>query len=702
MKQYYVGLYILISVIIIYLFSTLLVHYNKNIENFKQISDYQTDGTFLKSLEGKDMKPKIRLLNVSSPILPQLEGTYQGQNDLKDTYWKIDKNGQLISAYGLYGTISVVSPQKVQDDFVYLNFKNKAGKIYEARYNGSQYIMIIKSKVFMLELIDDPAVLPLEISNISSYIGNIKGSDYTQYSISKEGFIINTRTNIPIAQLTYSSNGPPYQNEDNTYTFAFKYIDASLQEKFGKDVKNALLSKSELNVYGTDNELLATYTKVLAQEPVKPVPVPTKEFGFSELNAPILEGCTQTALGETSYYDKICINAPYYIINYDQLLCLSVGSDGKTIVLEPIEANNPKQVWTPRQYRLEDRYNNYDHPWCIADLEAEEDNRYVKYKELKNRGKWMRPETIYPRNPPKNKVIQSKIDYRVKDGNADFLLENSTSRSFVKGQFNEKTTLLELGLIPANIQTKKREGYEFNTPVYENISPTCLYKCNASKAERDNILEEDPYATNQKNRNCPYNPYGAGCIDTYDPPCNSWNRDCWWQPWYYERPRHVRFWWWGWHEIQVGTVRTLGGHNYVCGGWYCTNDPAPYCTKYACGDTRTQQFNGTYQQLQCNDKYDNYGEMTRFRFEGNVLEVVTRVQDKYNSLAVKNNQYVESNDRECFITYSDINTDPITNKRTWYFIPVAEIDRILPKLKELKRNIPLEKLINDNVKKLDS
>ena len=147
-----------------------------------------------------------------------------------------------------------------------------------------------------------------------------------------------------------------------------------------------------------------------------------------------------------------------------------------------------------------------------------------------------------------------------------------------------------------------------------------------------------------------------------------------------------------------GSERTYGGQRYVCGGYYCADDPPPYCANYKCADTRTQQFNGKYQPIVCNDKYENYDKMARFRFEGNLLEVVTRVADKYNSLAVQNRQYIEANDKECLITYSDAKTDAIRVKRTWYFIPASEIDRILPKLKERKSNVELEKQIDINVK----
>lgn len=696
MKTYYIGLYVLISVAIIYWFSTFLIE-GHSIEPFQEISDYQSDSTFLKALEGKDMKPKTRTLNFKSPILPQLEGTYMGMGEMKDTYWKIDKNGNITSVYGSYGTITVSSPQKVQDGFVYLNFKDKTGKNATARSNGSQYLMELGSAPFILQLIDDPTIAPMELSNVGPYIGTLKGGDNVSYTISKEGILSIIGTNQPMGQLSYASSGPPYQDTDGTYTFKMEYIDSGLQQKWGADSKKAVLSRTELRIYDADDKLLITYTKVLSSAPAPAAaPAPTQEFGFQEVNAPILDGCKASPMGETNYYDRICINKPYYIINYEQLLCLTVGPDGKTLMMKPVDKNNSKQIWIPRQYRIEDRYNYYDHPWCQADLEAEEEARSIKYSELKGRGKWMRPETIYPRNPPRNKILQSKIDYRINDNNGDFLLESSTSRSFVKGQFNPKSTLLDLSLIPATIRSQKRKGFDYSAPIYENISPSCLYECNASRQERDRILESDSYALDQERRNCA----GDRCAQYIDPPCQKWDRNCYWEPWYYERDIYISLPFG--IQIPVGTRRTYGGQRWACGSYYCANDPPAYCNKYKCADTRTQQFTGKYPPIECNDKYDNYDQMTRFRFERNLLEVVTRVEDKYNSLAVKNRQFVEANNQECLITYSEANTDPMRQKRTWYFIPVDEIDRIIPKLKERKRNLPLEKQIAENVKKIDT
>ena len=694
MKRYIGGLYVFISIVIIYWMSIFLLK-TTSIETFEEISDYQKESEFLKSLEGKDLKPKKRSLNLKASILPQLEGTYQGINDMKDTYWKMDTSGRLLSVYGLYGTLTMVSPQKVENGFVSLTFTDKANKKYQAGYDGSQLMMMIGSKPFMIQLIDDPTITPLTLSDINAYIGNVKDTNQTQYYVSKEGILLVAGTNRPIGQLKYSSAGPPYKNKDGSYTFQIEYLDQELKTTFGTDLKQVKLSKTQLNIYNKE-DTVATYTKVIANPPPAPAPPPSREFGFKETTVSVLEGCRQTSLGESSYYEHICIDRPYYIINYDGLLCLSVGPDGKTLVMQPIDKNNPKQIWIPRQYRIEDRYNYYDNEWCQTDLEAEEEARNMKYDELNKRGKWMRPESIYPRNPPRNKILQPKIDYRISNNNADFLLESSTTRSFVKGEFNPKTTLLELSLIPATIQTKQRKGYDFNQPIYENISPNCLYKCDTSKPERDKILESDTYTLSQSSRNCAGDP----CAERIDPPCRRWDRKCWWEPWYYERPVcrfNTPFGCMVW-----GSERTYGGQRYVCGGYYCADDPPPYCANYKCADTRTQQFNGKYQPIVCNDKYENYDKMARFRFEGNLLEVVTRVADKYNSLAVQNRQYIEANDKECLITYSDAKTDAIRVKRTWYFIPANEIDRILPKLKERKRNLALEKQIDTNVKNFET
>ena len=87
MKRYIGGLYVFISIVIIYWMSIFLLK-TTSIETFEEISDYQKESEFLKSLEGKDLKPKKRSLNLKASILPQLEGTYQGMNDMKDTFWK--------------------------------------------------------------------------------------------------------------------------------------------------------------------------------------------------------------------------------------------------------------------------------------------------------------------------------------------------------------------------------------------------------------------------------------------------------------------------------------------------------------------------------------------------------------------------------------------------------------------------------------
>lgn len=779
MKKYYIGIYILITILLIYLFSTYLIKYT-NIEKFEEISDYQIDSTFLKSLEGKDMTPKTRSLSLTLPVLPQLEGIYQGKGDLKNTFWKINKTGQLTSAYGLYGTLSLISPQKVKDGYIYLNLRDKSGDNYEVRYNGNLFITNIKSKPFVLELIDDPTILPLEISNIGTYIGNIKTDDNIQYNISTQGFLRILPTNRPIAQFSYISSGPPYQGTDGTYTFNIKYIDTNLQKKFGIDKKRVVLSRTKFNIYDTDDKVIMTYTKVLPE-----TSSPTSSiFGFNELTPPVLEGCAKKSSGSFSLYDVICINRPYYIINLSTLLCLSIGTDGKTLVMRPIDKNNPKQIWTPRQYRINDRYNDYDNEWCKTDLEAHELARNIKYDELEDRAIWMRPESIYPRTPPRNNILQNKINYNVKDNNGDFLLENSTTRSFVKGEFNQKTTLLELSIIPAIIETKKRKGYNFNAPIYKNIESKCLYKCNETGSKRNNILEFDSYAIDQYKLNCRPNPCdvyidpeckqkGRDCTETVTKPridnnyiagCEGADADVKCLPGGIIRDGYITFGRWD-ETVCFGKdsdiiVKRPGYRGTIiegekprskvidlsdecinnnsckfnvntkkfgdpwpnvykhwdihynckydsttiteCGPEYCKNDPPAYCSKFKCADTRTQQFTGKYQPIECNDKYDNYDEMSRFRFEDNLLEIVTRVENRYNSLAIQNRQYVEANDEQVNIAYTNTTSEQIKQKRSWYFIPITEIDNILPKLKQRNRNIPLEKQIYENIQKLNS
>lgn len=740
-KNYYIGgLYALISIVIIYWLSTFLVN-TKVIEPFKEVSEYQTDYDFLKYLEDKDIKPKKRSLNFKSDILPQMEGTYQGIDNMENTYWKMDKKGNLNTVYGLYGTISVASPQKIDQGFIYL-ILTKAGKKYNVAYNGSQLIITINpNNPFVLQLIDDPTETKMELSNINAYIGKIKGQDNKEYTVSKEGLIMNIGTNRAVGQIKYKSTGPPVQSKDGTYEFQFEYIDNDLQQAFGTDTKTARLSSTQLIIYNLKNSVDTTYVKVVAPPVPKVSAPPTTQFGFTEATPAVLQGCKAASLNESSYYDDLCIDRSYYIINFETLQCISVGSDGKTLIMQPIDKNNKNQIWIPRQYRIEDRYNYYDNPWCQMDLKAEKEKRDNEYDNIgAKRAKWMQQEDKYKNSnkPKRNQLLQSKIDYRVNNNNADFLLESANTRSFVKGQYNSKTTLLDLSLLPFKITTKERKGYEFDKPIYENISPTCLYKCDATDAERQTILEDDSYTLAEKKKNCTKstedsNPKKGtvyrvslvkkptvfyGCNNIIDPPykCTKYKTTTTCVdkliPWYYEKPKYIKippFSIFGIPQakIQVGTERTLGGYNKRK---ECTDrtdcvqseDLPPYCAEYKCADTRNRQFTGNYQSIICNDKYENYHEMARFRFEGNLLELVTRVEDKYNSLAVKRPQYVEANDTECLITYTDAKTDELRKKRMWFFIPSGEIDRLLPKLKERKRNITLEKQIDTNIKNLDS
>uniref|UniRef100_A0A6C0CTL5 Uncharacterized protein n=1 Tax=viral metagenome TaxID=1070528 RepID=A0A6C0CTL5_9ZZZZ len=814
MNNYYIGgLYILIFIVIIYWIYNFAFK-KSSIESFEQISEYQEESIFLKSLNRNDFTEKNRPLDIKYPIIPQLEGTYKGNGNMKNTYWKIDKNGKLINIYGIYGTISL-NPTKTKlnaNGYYPLIFTNKNNLQYPAFYNGSKFKMNINGTNYTILLIDDLTDIPMKLSNINAYIGTIEDDNNIQYYISKEGFLISTTNNRPIAQLKYTSAGPPYKDTDGKYTFNIEYIDIGLQNLFGRDLKQAVLSRTNLNIYNNSN-IVTTYIKVA----VVASPIPSSSvFGFTELKPPVLKGCSNT--GTLSYYEHICINRSYYIINYDSLLCIGIGTDGKTLVMQPVDKNNAKQVWVPRQYRLDDRYNNYDNEWCKIDMQQEKEKRdddYEKWNTITQSkiAQWMLPTNIY-KNTASSYILQDKIDYRILNNNGDFLLENSTTGSFVKGKFNSITTKLDLSIIAKEITTNKRNGYDFDKPIFTNISQTCAYNCKDSKSKLDAFLEMDPLFSINKNK-CDEN---NGCASKIiDPPCQKYDSNCSNVPIYetvktygkcsgkiqlYEHPNYTGISydidvnkslgeargkypagtagivpgtanpWIGlfndaassikvpkgtsitlyehanyggisktftenepdlaWAWTQTGTnfrsgtptyrgfdnltssyksrcfaaekvikteIKDTGKTKKVCSPKFCVDNPPPIpCPEYTCLDNRNKKFSGNYQSIVCNDKTENYDKMSRFRFEGNLLELVTRVKDKYNSLAVDNRQYIQTDGNECLISYTKANTTDTIRKRMWYFIPANEIDRILPKLIQRKRNDALEEKINTNVK----